>query len=203
MPRWTMTGRGVSEELPGGRFRPDLSTWKVVNDWSWYDNEFVNTPPFRGLVVANLMFNNWDWKTSNNKVYEVDDNRDAEVKTIYVVRDLGASLGKTSFPGWLNWFPARSLGQGSRNDIDDFESQGFIKGVDGDRVQFHYRGIHAKLLETISSSDVVWTCRLMSRLSDAQWHDAFRAAGYSDDHARRYIAKLKSKIAEGLKLASS
>ena len=32
--------------------------------------------------------------------------------------------------------------------------------------------------------------------------DAFRAAGYSDDHARRYVTKIKSKIAEGLKLSA-
>ena len=41
----------------------------------------------------------------------------------------------------------------------------------------------------------------MARLSDAQWHDAFRAAGYPEDQRRRYIAKIKSKIAEGLTLA--
>jgi hypothetical protein len=40
----------------------------------------------------------------------------------------------------------------------------------------------------------------MARLSDAQWHHAFRAAGYSDDEGRRYVARIKSKIDEGLKL---
>jgi hypothetical protein len=41
----------------------------------------------------------------------------------------------------LDWFQLRGLGQGSRNDIDDFESQGFIKQVEGERVKFYYRGI--------------------------------------------------------------
>jgi hypothetical protein len=40
----------------------------------------------------------------------------------------------------------------------------------------------------------------MSRLSDDQWHDAFRAAGYSPEQGRRYVAKIKSKIAEGRNL---
>ena len=93
--------------------------------------------------------------------------------------------------------------QGSRNDIDGFESQGFIEKVEGDRVSFHYRGIHGPLLNTVSPQDVVWTCTLMSRLSDAQWNDAFRAAGYSSEQSRRYVAKIKSKIAEGLSLARS
>jgi hypothetical protein len=126
------------------------------------------------------MMNNWDWKTSNNKIYEIRDRDSREPRRIYVVRDLGASLGKTSFPKLLDWFPMRGLGQGSRNDIDDFESQGFIKRVEGERIDFYYRGIHQSVLETVSRSDVVWTSRLMARLSDTQWHDAFRAAGYPD-----------------------
>jgi hypothetical protein len=93
------------------------------------------------------------------------------------------------------------MGQGSRNDLEGFESQGFIKSVEGDTVEFHYRGIHRSLLDELSPRDVVWTSRLMSRLSDSQWHDAFRAAGYGDDEARRFVAKMKSKLAEGLKLA--
>jgi hypothetical protein len=42
----------------------------------------------------------------------------------------------------------------------------------------------------------------MSRLSDEQWNAAFGAGGYPPDQAARYIAKLKSKIAEGLALES-
>ena len=197
---WRMVGGPSGPRLPG-RFRPEQATWNVVEDWSWYQNEFVNTRPFKGLVVANLMFNNWDWKTSNNKVYEIDEYRNGRANRVYVVRDLGASLGKTSFPQLLNWFPMRGLGQGSRNDVEDFESQGFIKRVEGERVEFDYRGIHGNIVRTLSRSDVIWTARLMSRLSDSQWNDAFRAAGYSDDHTRRFVAKIKSKVAEGLALA--
>jgi hypothetical protein len=81
--------------------------------------------------------------------------------------------------------------------------QGFITTIAGDRVEFDYSGIYEKVVETVAVADVVWTSRLLSRLSDRQWSDAFRAAGYSPDHASRYIAKLKSKVAEGLALAAS
>lgn len=67
LPAWTMTG-GPSGPQPAGRFRPELPGWEVVGEWSWYQNEFVNTQPFKGLVVANLILNNWDWKTSNTRV---------------------------------------------------------------------------------------------------------------------------------------
>ncbi|MBI3049895.1 MAG: hypothetical protein HYY76_16470 [Acidobacteria bacterium] len=52
----------------------------------------------------------------------------------------------------------------------------------------------------MARDDVVWTCRLLSRLGDAQWHDAFRAAGYSEHRTWRFVAKIKSKVAEGLRL---
>ena len=197
---WTMTGTQAGPQA-AARFRPKLPDRKVVGEWSWYENHFINTQPFKGLVVVNVMLNNWDWKTSNNKIYEVGDEGQPTDR-MYVVQDLGASLGKTSYPKILEWLPMRGLGQGSRNDLADFEEQGFIKRVDGERVDFFYRGIHRSLIERLTARDVVWAAERMSRVSDEQWHDAFRAAGYSDDHARRYVTKIKSKIAEGLKLAN-
>lgn len=201
LPTWTMTG-GPGGNPGAARFRPELPDRKVVADWSWYENEFADTQPFKGLVVVNVLLNNWDWKTSNNKIYEVTGN-DGSVKRMYVVRDLGASLGKTDYPKMLSWLPMRGFGQGSRNDLDDFEAQGFIKGVEGGRVLFHYRGIHDGLVETITPRDVIWATELLSRLSDAQLNDAFRAAGYPPAQAARFVAKIKSKIAEGLALQRS
>ena len=171
-----------------------------MGEWSWYENPFVGTKPFQGLVVANLILNNWDWKTSNNKIYNRHGVRSGP-RQVYVVRDLGASLGKTSFPSFLRLTPMRGFGQGSRNDVAGFEEQGFIKELDGQRVKFHYNGIHQKIVDTVTVDDVVWTCRLMARVLDAQWHDACRAGGFPPGEEERYIAKLKSKIRDGLALA--
>lgn len=198
IPSWSMTGGPAGNAGPG-RFRPDLPDRKVVGDWSWYENNFVGTQTFKGLIVANVLLNNWDWKTSNNKIYEVQ-TADG-TRREYVVRDLGASLGKTDYPKVLSWLPIRGFGQGSRNDVADFEEQGFIKRVEGDRVEFYYRGLYHDVVETVTRADVVWTARLLSRISDSQWNDAFRAAGYPPDTAGRFIAKIKTKISEGLKLA--
>jgi hypothetical protein len=195
---WQLAGAG--DGAPAlARFRRESDDETVLGDWSWYENPFVDTRPFKGLLVANLMLNNWDWKTSNNKVYEIA-GEDGTRRPIYVVRDLGASLGKTTFPALLTWTPFRAMAQGTRNDVDGFEEQGFIKRVDGDRVAFHYRGIHGTLVDTLTVDDVVWTCQLMSRLSSTQWDDAFRAAGYDEAERQRYVAKILSKIREGLHL---
>jgi hypothetical protein len=197
---WTMTGGPEGNPGPG-RFRPELPDRKVVDDWSWHENPFVHTQAFKGLIVANLILNNWDWKTSNNKLYEVT-RPDGGVARQYVVRDLGASLGKTSAPP-LSQILGTRIAQGNRNDLEDFEAQGFIEAVQGDRVDFDYEGIYGTVIDTVRVPDVIWASRLLSRLSDRQWNDAFRAAGYPPDQAVRFIAKLKSKIAEGLALASS
>ena len=192
---WELTGK---QSGPQGisRFRRESPDQKVISEWSWYENPFEGSQPFKGLVVVNLILNNWDWKASNNKVYASSDGRSR-----YVVRDLGASLGKTTFPQFLKWTPLRMGKQGSRNDLEDFEAQGFIKNVDGDRIKFDYKGINTRLVETVTVQDVVWMCRLMSRLSARQWDDAFRAAAYEPAERQRFIAKLKSKIDQGLALA--
>jgi hypothetical protein len=198
---WQLTGAAVDQEtLRKARFRRDSEDAKVVGDWSWYENQFVGSQPFQGLLVVNLMLNNWDWKTSNNKIYDLA-NATSGPTRVYVVRDLGASLGKTTFPGFLKWTPMRGMGQGSRNDVDGFVEQGFIKEVDGQQVKFHYNGIHRKLVDTVTVNDVVWTARLMSRVTDEQWRDAFRAAGFLPGEQQRYVEKLKSKVRDGLALA--
>jgi hypothetical protein len=43
-------------------------------------------------------------------------------------------------------------------------------------------------------------CALLARLSPRQWQEAFRAGGYEDSVATRYIRRLQQKIADGLKL---
>ena len=200
VPSWTMTGGPGGAPGPG-RFRPMPPGYKVIGDWAWTENEFAHTRPFKGLVVANMILNNWDWKTSNNKIYEVTGAAGTPSR-MYVVRDLGASLGKTSAPALTRWLGTR-MAQGSRNDLEDFESQGFIRGVAGGRIDFDYKGIYKGVVDSVTPADVVWASQLLSRLSDAQWHDAFRAGGYPPDVAARYIAKLKSKIAEGLAVANA
>ena len=174
---------------PAGRFRPNLPTQQVVSDWSWYENPFVGSQPFRGLVVANLLLNSWDWKTSNNKVYQLREPVHG-VTRWFVVRDLGASLGRTTYPHLLKWFRLRGFGQGTRNDLTGFEAQGFISSIDDrSRITFDYRGIYRDVLNSVTPDDIRWACQLLARLSDHQWREAFRSAQYEEHHATRYIIR--------------
>ena len=197
---WSLAGARQGPQSPG-RFRPELPSEKVVGEWSWYENPFVGTRPFGGLVVANLLLTSWDWKTSNNKIYAVTENG-AVGPHRYVVRDLGASLGKFTYPTLLKWFRLRGFGQGTRNDLAGFEEQGFIEHVTQGDVDFHYRGIYRDVVDSVTPADVAWACDLLGRLSEAQWRDAFRAGGYDTEQTTRFVAKIKGKIDEGRQLTA-
>ena len=169
-----------------GRFRL-ASDHDADGEWSWTDNPFVGTRQLKGLIVANLIVNNWDLKPSQNRIYTEVGRSPARW---FVVQDLGASFGKTGWP------------VGNRNSIDDFESQRFVLGVENGRVQFDYHARHKELLEDITPADVVWVCQLLNRLTDQQWADLFRGAHLAPETGMRYTRKIKSKIQEGLALQS-
>jgi hypothetical protein len=185
VPEWKMKDGPVSRPV-SGRFRLS-SDHDAAGEWSWTDNPFLGTRQLKGLVVANLIINNWDLKPSQNRLYtEVGRNPGRW----FVVQDIGASFGKTAWP------------TGNRNNIADFESQRLVLGVEGGRVQFDYHARHKELLENITPADVVWICRMFSRITDAQWADLFRGAAVPEEVGVRYTRKIKSKIQEGLALQS-
>jgi hypothetical protein len=103
------------------------------------------------------------------------------------VKDLGASLGRSTFPH-----------QGTKNDAQAFQMQPFVGKVEGGIVQFDDRGRrHHDLYENISVEDVRWTCDRLAKLTPEQWLDAFRAARYDQETAAQLIGRLHQKVDEG------
>jgi hypothetical protein len=108
-----------------------------------------------------------------------------------VVRDLGAALGETGRV------------EPRRNNIALFEKSRFVTDVEDGFVKFDFRGRHQKLVRRrITASDLLWACDLLGRLSDKQWADAFRAGGYSNEVAGRYVGTIRSRLAEGRRVAN-
>jgi hypothetical protein len=188
LPKWRLTGAPATEEKPG-RFRLE-SDHEKAGLWDWDRNPYYGTRPFRALVITNLLLNNWDVRPSNNRIYKVKAGR-AEPQTWFVVQDVGGSLGKTRWP------------VGTRNKIKDFESQAFVTGVENGHVKLDYHARHRDLLRPLTPSDVAWTCRQLAKLTDHQLSEAFRAGGYTEDLSKRFIAKIKQKIQQGLSLEST
>jgi hypothetical protein len=158
----------------------------------------VNTTQFRGLIVAQLVLNNWDMKTSNNRLYEATDPT-ALPRRQFMVRDVGSSLGHSKQFRLFAMLGTRGA-QGSKNNVDDFEQQGFIEKVEDDKIRFDYRGMNQQLVDSVTVADVIWACEQLAKIPDGQWQAAFKAGWYPPEHADRYIRKIKEKIAQGLAL---
>lgn len=187
--RWIAVDDGKGAMLGGSRFRPDELGLKSLGEWSWQENPFVGTRPYNGLLAIMMVLNSTDLKNDNNELFAVESERRGPAKRWYVVKDLGASLGET---GRMD---------PRRGDIDSFEREPFIRGVDKGHVRFGYRGRHQELLDDrISVDDVHWACERLRAVTDKQWHDAFRAGHFSGDETARYIARLHEKVQEGLSL---
>lgn len=190
LPRWTLVRDGKRIPQTGARFR--LDDTKKLGEWSWQKNPFLHTRELTGLWVLMAMVNNSDLKAQQNAIYET--KKDAPGPRVqYMVKDLGAAFGATAWP----------VG-GSKGNPPDFEKEAFIDSVAADRVHFAYRGsfMEPQVQRSATPADVKWTAQLLSRLTTKQWHDAFRAGGFSDEEGARYIARMKQKIAEGLALGA-
>lgn len=190
---WTAVGADGRNPQRAARFRekkPDFHGLEDDDTWSYYDNPFSRTVQMRALLVYHAMLGNSDLKDKQNAQYSLKDPMEG-AKRWYVARDLGQTFGRT---GLLN--PPRA-------DIEAFEKTAFIVSTNGDRVTLEYTGRHKKLFSDVRSSDVVWLCQRLAKLSDTQVLDAFRAGGYDAATALPFITKLKAKVAEGLALTSA
>jgi hypothetical protein len=181
LPEFTLSDDWGSHVERGGRFRLSDKSLKDRGEWSWQQNPFVGMRPYQGLLVTLLLFNSSDFKNSNNTLY--DHRVGDRVEPWYVVRDLGMALGDTGRIAPM------------RNDPDLFSRSEFILGIENGFVRFHYHGWHQELVrDRIEPDDVRFATELLSQLTDRQWSDAFRAAGYLPAVADTYIRALNMRV---------
>jgi len=187
-PRLTIPGQGTYNNV-----RLEARPAGVDRDtkWEWDENPFVGTREFKGLRVMMAVINNWDLKDTNNTILRT--GREHQ----YIVSDLGSSFGKlpVSSAFILNRF-GRSV-----NDPADYVKSTFLHGVDDDgEVDFYYKAKGKDLLKGISVEDARWVGLLLSRLSDRQLRDAFRAANYSTANQRLMARAVRSRINQLVRL---
>jgi hypothetical protein len=154
-----------------------------VGVWQWDHNPFVGTQELQGLKIMMLLLDNWDIKDSNNRIVRFHDGQSGEAEVRYVVSDLGATLGKTG--GAISR---------SRNNPADFSKAKLVSAVKGNRVEFHYSGKQQSLFRDLTVDQAKWIGQLLSRLSDAQIADAFRAANYSAEEIQMLTGAVRARI---------
>jgi hypothetical protein len=181
VPRVTIEGKGTFENA---RFEARPKHIKRADIWKWDDNPFRGTKEFQGLKVMMLIINNWDIKDDNNKILVVHDKETGDREVRYIISDLGGSLGKTG-----------GVISRSRNKPSDFAKEEFIEGVKNNIVDFKYSGKRRELFRDITVEQALWIGGWLSRLSEQQIRDAFRAGNYPVEAveilARAFIRRIQ------------
>jgi hypothetical protein len=149
--------------------------------WLWNNNPFTGKPEFQGLKIMMVFFNNWDMKDDNNVIFVTKGDTSSERR--HAVSDLGATFGKTG-----------GIISRSRNKPEDYVKAEFIKGVQGNVIDFHYGGKNGKVFEGITVQDAKWLASWLTRLSDEQIKDAFRSANYSPEEVSQLAGAVRSRI---------
>jgi hypothetical protein len=169
---------------------------KKLGSWDWFHNPFLGTRELNGLRVMMSLLNNWDLKTINNSIYEVDGEQR------YLVSDVGATFGKTG-----------GRATRSKSVVHDYVGSKFVGKVRPDSVDFvmHSRPFfltavdvpdyrdHArmeKITRQIPRADAVWLGKRLSQLSDEQIKDCFRAGGYTPREVDSLAQEVEKRITE-------
>jgi hypothetical protein len=169
---------------------------KKLGHWDWFDNPFLGTRELNGLRVMMSLLDNWDLKTTNNSIYEVDRERR------YLVSDVGATFGKTG-----------GRATRSKSVPRDYVDSKFIDKVRPDSVDFvmhsrpffltalnvpgyRERARMERITKQIPRADAVWLGRRLAQLSDEQIRDCFRAEGYTPQEVDGLATAVEKRIAE-------
>lgn len=191
VPSITIPGKGTFQNV---RLEARPENVERLEEWKWKSNPFVGSKELQGLKILMVFMTNWDVLDLQNKVLEVDGENH------YIVSDLGATFGKLG----NNNFPIiYRLGRKTGSPQAYAKTQ-LIRRVepDGD-VILSYKGKNRGVFKGITVEDARWLATLMSKLSDKQIGDAFRAANYSAADVAVYVSAIRRKIAELQDVASA
>jgi hypothetical protein len=182
VPEVTIEGKGTFQNV---KFEARPEGVKRLDNWMWGVNPFFGSHEYQGLKVMMVLLGNWDIKDTNNKILRIRDKETGSEELYFIISDLGATFGKTG-----------GVISRSRNEPEDYAKAKFIKGVEKGRVKFNYNGKRGDLFKDITVEQAHWLGELLSRLSDQQINDAFRAASYSPAEISLLSQAFKSRITE-------
>lgn len=189
----------------GARFEPKRPEAVRGQIWDWLQNPFVGKREFDGLKVLMVLLANYDTRLDNNRIIYQKNPESGQMEARYVVTDIGATLGHVGGLG----------GTRVKNNLEHFLMTKFIVGVQDGLVEFDYnttpkgagkfasifspgygkrQANKEKAMRRIPVENARWMGQQLSRLSDEQLRDAFRAAGYDDTTMEGFIRTLRQRI---------
>ena len=188
-PSVTIEGKGTFENV---RFEARPENVKRFDAWRWESNPFKGTRELQGLKILMALVENWDLKDENNRVLSVKGAGGGELH--YIVSDLGATFGKSG--GQNSPMALLRRVKGSRNEPEDYAGDKFVEAVEGGLVRFNFSGKNSGLMGDIKVEDARWLGGILSRLTERQIEDAFRAANYSAEEVGLLSAEVRRRIGE-------
>lgn len=200
VPKLTIPGKGTFENV---RLEARPENVERLDEWKWRENPFVGTNELQGLKIMMVFLKNWDLLDLQNKVLRVNENGTVEHQ--FVISDLGATFGKLGNNNLPFFF---RLGR-KTNDPATWYEAGFVKGVDGGKIDFDFKGKGRSLMDDITVEQGRWLAARLGQLSDQQLTDAFRAANYSAEDIQLLKDGFKARLEElnkatgGAKLSAS
>ena len=163
------------------------------HSWAWNENPFVGTRELKGLKIVMMLLSNWDNKDvrdvargSNTAIFEYQVDRNVR-EARYLIIDWGAALG--------TW-GSNVLSRG-RWDCQAYTAQNdqFVLGVDGDLVQWGYKGQRtADAVTDITRDDVQWLYKYLGKLSDDQLAAGLRASGGTESEIADFTKALRARL---------
>ena len=189
VPRLTIEGKGTFENV---RLEARPDNVERFDAWTWTSNPFAGKRELKGLKVLMALMENWDIKDDNNRILAVQNGNRTELQ--YIVSDLGTTFGKTG--GQKSPMAFIKSIKGSRNEPEDYVNDEFIDGVEGNVVKLDYDGKNESLMRDITIADARWIGGLLSRLTDTQIQDAFRAANYTPQEVQMLSGAVRKRISQ-------
>jgi len=84
----------------------------------------------------------------------------------------------------------------NRNDPEDYRRDPFLEDVKNGNVFLFYKGKRQDLFDDIRVNEARWIGGLLSKLSDRQIADAFRAANYTPSEVRALTETVRARARE-------
>jgi hypothetical protein len=188
VPKLTIPTKGTFENV---RLEARPKNVKRLDQWAWKENPFVGTNELQGLKIMMVFFTNWDLLDMQNKIVRV--STPSGIEDQYIISDLGATFGRLGNNNLPFFF---RLGRAT-NKPETWEQAGFIKGVDGGKIQFDFTGGKSRdIMNDVTIENGRWLGDLLDQLSDKQIDDAFRAANYTPDQIATLRNGFKARLAE-------
>ena len=162
----------------GARLERHLVGVKKLENWDWFNNQCGPAMELNGLKVMMALLNNWDLKTLNNSVEEIEGEQRC------VVTDAGATFGKTG-----------GIISRSKSEPKDYAHSKFIEKATPSYVEFVGMG-KENVAKHIPRPDANGLGQRLALLSVEQIHDSFRAAGYTPEQVDVYTKAVQNRIAQ-------